>query len=111
MENALLIVIGATIGYQSYQIIKNQRQLRKDMKSLRKANDDLNIEFSAIEGTGITQVKKEYPDIVMRDDFRESTDQVSAEDFKHVIEPHSIAGGMNDPSEMQKKAFDKENLA
>ena len=105
MENLLLTIIGVALVYQGYKLIKDQKDLRKRMDRLK---DDSNIEFSATEGTGITQVKKEYPDIIMRDDFRQSTDQVSAEDFKHIIEPHSIASGMNDPSDQQKYAFDKD---
>lgn len=52
-------------------------------KEVKKANDDLNIEFGATEGTGIHQVKKEYPGIVLKDDFRETVEEVKEIKYFH----------------------------
>jgi hypothetical protein len=43
---------------------------------------------------------KKYFTIVKEDEISNTTEPASA---------HSIAAGMNDPSEIQKKAFEKEN--
>ena len=96
MENIVLIIIGIAIIYQSYKLIKQQKELRKKMDRMK---EDFNIEYGAIEGTGIHVVKKQYPDLELKDDFREKVSEQA---------PHSIAEGMNDPSEMQKKAFEEE---
>ena len=71
MENLILIAVGIAIIYQSYKLIKQQKELRKDMN---KWKDDRNIEFSATEGSGIELIKKEYPDVVLRDDPRTGTE-------------------------------------
>ena len=88
-----MIGIGLGIIYQGYRLIKSQKEMKKDM-------NDMNIEFSAMEGTGIELVKKNYPNVEMKDDFRQKTSEPT---------PHSTSNHLNDPSEMQKKAFEEEN--
>ena len=109
---ALFIIIGLM-----YELI----QMYKKNKYLKKVNSDLSIEFGGQNKTGIKLVKKQYP--YMKDDWRQSTDEISVEDFKSITEPptdeirdsvdrperHSIAGHMNDPSDTQKKAFNENN--
>ena len=70
MDTAIAIGIALGILWQGYELGKRQYRMRKDMRDLIKANEDLNIEFSAMEGSGITQVKKNYPDLELKDDHR-----------------------------------------
>ena len=96
MYEIVLIIVGIAIIYQSVKLIKEQRKLKKQMKNM--SDDwDRNIEFEGYVGSGISQKRKNYPTL----------------DDDHVpgarIEPHSISNHSNDPSDMQKYAFDKEN--
>ena len=93
-SNIITVIIALAILYNGYLLLKKQSQMKKDFADLKKQNEDLNIEFGAMEGTGIQLVKKQYPDLEIRDDHGES-----------VAEAHSTANGMNDPSEMQKREF------
>ncbi len=101
MFELILIVIGVAIIYQSYKLFNEQKKLRKKM-------DDMNVEFSAMEGTGIEFVKKNYPNAEMKDDFRQKTSEPTKDNVDHA-DRHSISGTMNNPSEMQKKAFEQDN--
>ena len=59
----LLILVLALL---TYDVVRT----RRNKLDLKKANEDLNIEFSAMEGSGITQVRKNYPDLELKDDKR-----------------------------------------
>ncbi len=74
MENVVLIGIGIAIIYNTYVLYKKQKEVRKATDELKKANDDLNIEFGSSDGSGIEFVKKNYPYI--KDNHRESTGEV-----------------------------------
>ena len=50
--------------------LRKQNQLKKEMKKLRKEAEDLNIEFRNHKGSGISLVKKQYPDLVLDGDIR-----------------------------------------
>ena len=105
MFELVLVVVGVAIVYQSYKLLNEQKKLRKKM-------DDMNVEFSAMEGTGIEFVKKNYPDAEMKDDFRQKASEptrTELRDNSDHSERHNIAGSMNGPSEMQKKAFSEDN--
>ena len=76
-DNLILIAVGIGIIWQSVKLIQHQKKLRKEMDLLKKANDDLNIEFGSLNGEGIELVKKQYPDIEFRDDHRTGLEDVN----------------------------------
>ena len=98
MENLVLIIVGLGIIYMSYNTYKKEKELKKELKRMR---DDFNLEFRG-DGGSISTQRKNYPDNELKDDWREAV-------IDDTQEPHSIAKGMNDPSDMQKKAFSEEN--
>ena len=100
METAVIIGIALGIIWQGYELTKRQIQLGKEMNALKRRNNDMNIEFGSMHESGIELIKKQYPELNIEDDHRESVT---------IQEPHSIAAGMNDPSQTQKKAFNEEN--
>ena len=75
METAIAIGIAFAILIQGFMLMKKQNDIRKRVAELKKVNEDLNIEFGAMEGTGIHQVRKSYPDIEMKDDHREEVSE------------------------------------
>ena len=108
MFELILVVVGIAIVYQSYKLIQQQKELRAKMDKMK---EDFNIEYGAVEGTGIHVVKKQYPDLEIKDDFREKVSEPTSlelRDNSDHAERHNIAGSMNGPSEMQKKAFEDE---
>jgi len=64
------IIISVTILSAILWLIYDILQNRKNMKELDAANRDLHIEFGSNEGEGIELVKKQYPDLELRDDHR-----------------------------------------
>ncbi len=110
MTNIVLVIIGILIIYQSYILIKDQRALKKKMFKL---NDDFNVEFKG-DGGSVSRQRKNYPEQEHQanDDFRYNCSEPTVAELRDStdrMERHSIAGHMNDPSDQQKKAFDKEN--
>ena len=120
IENILIV----TLIFIVLMLIIELAKEHKKNKYLKKANIDLNIEFGGNSAEGIQLIQKKYPGL--NDDWRQSTDEVTSEEFKKILkptitvvgipktreeyfkEPHSIAKGMNDPSDTQKKAFYEE---
>ena len=96
-ENLVSIGIAIVILYQGYKLIQNQRKLKQELKDMK---NDHNIEFGSGQGEGIELVKKQYPELQLRDDHRTGIEEKKA---------HSIANGMNDPSERQEAKFIVEN--
>ncbi len=130
MENIILIGVGLMIIYQSYKLITEQQKLKKD---LAKMKADYNIEFKG-PGGSVSRQRKNYPEQEHQanDDFRFTIEQTYKDGEKVILngiegtvasEPtttelrdnidrskrHSLSGHMNDPSEVQKKAFKREN--
>lgn len=97
--NVLTIIIAVAVIYSIYKLIQDYRKARKDIQELRRDINDLNIEFSAQEGTGIELVKKQYPEMNMKDDRR--TGIVDEKKDKG----HSISNGMNDSTRAAKHDF------
>ena len=97
MENAVTIGIALVIIYQGYKLIQNQRKLKKELKNMK---SDFNVEFGSGQGEGIELVKKQYPELNLRDDHRTGIEEIKG---------HSISNGMNDPSERQEAKFIVEN--
>lgn len=97
MIDIAIILTGTILTYAIYNLLNNIKKVQKKINITKKKSEDLSIEFGAQEGTGIELVKKNYGEIV--DDWREH--------LEHK-EPHSTSEHMNDPSDVQKYAFDKE---
>jgi len=70
MSEIFIVFIGLAIIWQGVDLVVRQRKIRADMRDLIKKNEDLNIEFGSREGDGIELVKKQYPDLELRDDHR-----------------------------------------
>lgn len=87
------IVLVAYFIYDTRRLYKRNKKLKNEFSRLKK---DVSIEFGASEGSGIELIKKEYPDLCVKDDFRESS------------EPHSISNGMNDSDRAAKAMYKKE---
>ncbi len=71
---------------------------------------DYNLEFKG-PGGSISKQRKNYPEQEHQanDDFRYKTGEPAVAELRlYKAEGHSIAKGMNNPSEMQKKAFEQE---
>ncbi len=99
--------MGIAILYQSVKLIREQRKLKKEMNKL---NHDWNIEFK--NGGSVSRQRKNYGQ--MDDDWRHEVGDIepTQSELRDNIdrkERHSISGHANDPSEMQKRAFEKEN--
>jgi len=65
-NTAAIIVISTLLIWLIYDLIKS-RIIKKELKQ---ANKDLNIEFGSSDGNGIELVKKQYPDLEIKDDHR-----------------------------------------
>ena len=76
MNESIIIVVGIAIIYQGYKLIQRQRGLRKQMDRLKRQADDFNVEFGSEHG--IELVKKNYPDLELRDDHRTGLEEVSS---------------------------------
>jgi len=68
MTNAVILIVAMLIIYQGYMISRRLKETRSKLDDLKKANEDLNIEFGSVDG--IELVKKQYPDLELRDDHR-----------------------------------------
>ena len=68
MRDIATLIIGIVIVWQGYELVKRQRKMKAEFKALKKANDDLNIEFGSDKG--IELVKKQYPNLELKDDIR-----------------------------------------
>ena len=101
IENILIL----TLTFIVFMLIIELAKEYKKNKYLKKANKDLNIEFGGNSSKDIQLIQKKYPGL--NDDWRQSTDEITSKEFKEILEPHSIANGMNDPSDLQKKAFNE----
>ena len=103
MEIGIANYVIAIIGIGIFLIFKNWYIEARKEEAQKK---DVNVTFK----NGISLEKKQYPE--MKDNFRESSykiepTQLELRDAQDRAERHSISGHMNDPSEMQKKAFNK----
>ena len=70
MENLISIGIALVIIWQTYLLITRQRKLKRDFDEFRENQHDVNIEFGSLQGEGIELVKKNYPDLELKDDHR-----------------------------------------
>ena len=70
MGEIFIVFIGLAIIWQGVDLVIRQRRIRADMRDLIKKNEDVHIEFGSREGDGIELVKKQYPDLELRDDHR-----------------------------------------
>ena len=68
MTNAVILIVAMLIIYQGYMISRRLKETRTKLNDLKKANEDLNIEFGSVDG--IELVKKQYPDLELKDDHR-----------------------------------------
>jgi len=69
MSNELVSLgVALVIIWQGYILIKKQREMKQKLEDIKRANEDLNIEFGSIDG--IELVKKNYPDLELKDDRR-----------------------------------------
>ncbi len=113
-------------GIIAVSVLILAKKVRND-KKLKKVNKDLNIEFGSPEGTGIELIKKQYPEMEFKDDFRQSSDFIlldgekipkekyfkepSQSELRDIIdrpERHNIAGPLNRPTEEQKETIKRE---
>lgn len=95
-EQIFIMGITMAIASMSYKTYKDAKELKWKMKKLK---EDYNVEFRGEDGSASYQ-KKKYKEQELSDDWR----QVVMSEEPH-IDGHSIANGMNDPSDVQKKAF------
>ena len=111
MENLIFAIgiaaITFTLAYQLSLLVKEQKKLKRDMQKM----EDFNVEFRG-RGGSVSKQRKNYGQL--EDDFREKSDHFEPtlsqlRDAQDREERHSIAGHMNDPSEIQKEAFLKAN--
>ena len=72
MNEAIIAGIGLAIIWQGHQLWKRQKALKAELAKMR----DMNIEFGSREGDGIELVKKNYPDLELRDDPRTGIEEV-----------------------------------
>jgi len=72
-ENAILTGIASAIIYQGYKLLMKQRELKKQLKEMRD-EWDRSIDYSGHTGSGINTSRKNYPELEVNDDFRESVD-------------------------------------
>ena len=70
MENLVSIGIALVIIWQTYLLITRQRKLKREFDEFRENQHDVNIEFGSLQGEGIELVKKNYPDLELKDDHR-----------------------------------------
>ena len=75
MVEIAAIVIGIMLTIQGFKLMADITKARRELKNLKRKLEDQNIEFSAQEGTGIELVKKEYPNLELKDDFRCKVDK------------------------------------
>jgi len=68
MTNAVILIVAMLIIYQGYMISRRLKETRSKLNDLKKANEDLNVEFGSVDG--IELVKKQYPDLELKDDHR-----------------------------------------
>ena len=68
MTNAVILIVAMIIIYQGYMISRRLKETRSKLNDLKKANEDLNVEFGSVDG--IELVKKQYPDLELKDDHR-----------------------------------------
>ncbi len=69
MQNAIIIGIITFLIISGILLVRRQQRLRKEFEELKKANADLNIEFGS--QNGIELIKKNYPELEIKDDWRE----------------------------------------
>ncbi len=74
MENAVLVGIALAIFYNMYKLRQKQKEVRQSFEDLKRANEDLNIEFGSSKGTGISLKRKHYP--TLEDDHRQTVGEV-----------------------------------
>jgi hypothetical protein len=95
MEDLIFIAIGLVIIWQGYKLWERQAKLKDEMAKLK----DLSIEFGSMEGDGIHLVKKNYPDLELRDDRRTGLEPTQG---------HSISNHMNDSDRAAKASYEKD---
>ncbi len=69
MQNAIIISIITFLVISGILLARRQQRLRKEFEELKNANTDLNIEFGS--QNGIELIKKNYPELEIKDDWRE----------------------------------------
>ncbi len=109
MYELALAIVGLLIVYEAYVLLAKQRELKNEIKKMK---DDFNLEFKG-PGGSVSKQRKNYPEQEHQanDDFRFRAGEPTVAELRDStdrMERHSIAGHMNDASEMQKKAFDEE---
>ena len=95
MNDIAPVIVTLLIIWQAYMLVAKQRRKRN---AARKA-PDVHIEFGG-QGEGIELVKKQYPELQLRDDHRTGIEESKG---------HSIANGMNDSDRASKANYIKEN--
>jgi hypothetical protein len=69
METAIIIGLISGVIWQSIRIIQNHLMLNKKIKKAERDLDDTSIEWSGFNQE-VSLVKKQYPDLIVEDDFR-----------------------------------------
>ena len=72
-SDAIATGIAIAILWQGYNLMIKQRRLKNQLKEMRD-EWDRSIDYSGHTGSGINTSRKNYPDLEVNDDFRESVD-------------------------------------
>ena len=80
-------IVTLAIAWQSYKLAVDQHKLRSKLKKMEDDLEDRNIQFSGLNGE-IELVKKQYPDLELKDDWREESDYINVDGKKVLIDEY-----------------------